>query len=165
MEIPHAYHADLDALTRLEALCFPPAEAAGLDAFRSRLAVYPNHFWLLWQSGHLVSYVNGPVTDQPDLADWMYHDPSVHREHGAWQMIFGVGTTPQSRSHGCAAQVLRQVIEDAARQGRKGLVLTCKDALVPYYARFGFRDEGMSSSQHGGVAWHQMRLTLPALTF
>ena len=83
MEIRHAYHADLDALTRLEALCFPPAEAAGLDALRSRLAVYPNHFWLLWQSGHLVSYVNGPVTDQPDLADWMYHDPSVHREHGA----------------------------------------------------------------------------------
>ncbi len=44
-------------------------------------------------------------------------------------------------------------------QGRKGLVLTCKEALIHYYAKFGFLDEGVSSSQHGGAVWHQMRLT------
>ena len=47
---------------------------------------------------------------------------------------------------------------DARQQGRRGLVLTCKDRLVPYYAKFGFADEGMSDSNHGGVAWHQMRV-------
>ena len=26
-------------------------------------------------------------------------------------------------------------IADAKRQGRKGLVLTCKEALIPYYAK------------------------------
>ena len=44
--------------------------------------------------------------------------------------------------------------------GRKGLVLTCKERLLPYYAQFGFRDEGVSDkSTHGNVVWHQMRLT------
>lgn len=44
-------------------------------------------------------------------------------------------------------------------QGRRGLVLTCKDRLVHYYAKFGFVSEGVSASTHGGVVWYQMRLT------
>ena len=39
-------------------------------------------------------------------------------------------------------------------------MLTCLDDLIPFYARLGFADEGLSTSNHGGVPWHQMRLTL-----
>ena len=66
---------------------------------------------------------------------------------------------PAHRKQGHAGQLLRRAIADARAQGRRGLVLTCKDALVPYYAGFGFEDEGASASTHGGVPWHQMRLT------
>ena len=55
--------------------------------------------------------------------------------------------------------LLKRAIDDAGKQGRRGLVLTCKERLVPYYAKFGFVNEGVSSSTHGGVTWHQMRLT------
>ena len=41
----------------------------------------------------------------------------------------------------------------------KGLVLTCKDKLIHYYAKFGFVNEGVSASVHGNVTWYQMRLT------
>ena len=52
------------------------------------------------------------------------------------------------------------MIQEAEEQKRKGLVLTCKDALVPYYAKFGFVNEGVSTqSTHGNVVWNQMRLT------
>ncbi len=37
----------------------------------------------------------------------------------------------------------RRAIYDAKQQGRKGLVLTCKEKLVSYYAKFGFWDEGV----------------------
>ena len=58
-----------------------------------------------------------------------------------------------------AGALLRRAIEDARRQGRKGLVLTCKERLVAYYAGFGFADEGVTGkSTHGGAVWHQMRL-------
>lgn len=43
--------------------------------------------------------------------------------------------------------------------GRAGVVLTCKERLIPYYERFGFRNEGLSASTHGGETWYQMRLT------
>ena len=74
-------------------------------------------------------------------------------------MIFGVDTIPAYRRRGCAEQVLNRVIEDTRKAGRKGLVLTCKEHLVHYYAKFGFVSEGVSGSTHGGVRWYQMRLT------
>ena len=150
--------ANLEALTQVEAACFPPAEAATREEFRARLAVYPDHFWLLYDRGRLVSFVNGMVTDEADLRDEMYQDASLHREDGAWQMIFGVNTLPEARRRGYARLLLRRAIEDARAQGRKGLVLTCKEALLDYYGQFGFVSEGVSGSTHGGVLWYQMRL-------
>ena len=106
-----------------------------------------------------MSFVNGMATDEPDLRDEMFADATLHRADGAWQMIFGVATIPEYQRQGCAGAVLQQAIEDAKVQGRKGLVLTCKDFRVHYYAKFGFEDEGVSQSEHGGAVWHQMRLT------
>ena len=47
MLIRTATPADLDAVAAIEAECFPAAEAAGRASLARRLAVYPNHFWLL----------------------------------------------------------------------------------------------------------------------
>ena len=152
--------ADLAAVAAVEGACFPAAEAATEKDFAARLAVYPNHFWLLEEDdGTLVSFVNGLVTDEPLLRDEMYADASLHNEQGAWQMVFGVNTLPQYRRRGLAGQVLERVIADARAQGRKGCVLTCKDKLIHYYEKFGFQNEGVSASTHGGVVWYDMRLT------
>ena len=160
MHIRTASMTDLAALTVVEAACFPTAEAATEKDFAARLTVYPNHFWLLeTEEGEVVSFVNGMVTDEAHLRDEMYADATLHNERGAWQMIFGVNTLPAYRRQGLAEQVLRRVIADAKAQGRKGCVLTCKDALVHYYAKFGFENEGVSESTHGGVVWYEMRLT------
>lgn len=159
MEIRTGTMEDLNAIAQVEALCFPPAEAASKESFRRRLEVYPSHFWLLWEGETLVGFVNGMVTDEPDLRDEMFDDASLHNRAGSWQMIFGVATRPDYQRQGCAARLLRRAIRDAGHQGRAGLVLTCKDYRIPYYAQFGFEDEGVCGSSHGGAVWHQMRLT------
>lgn len=149
---------DLNAVTEVEAACFPPAEAADKKTFQERLTVYPEHFWLLFDGEKLVSFVNGMVTDEPDLSDEMYENAHMHDPDGRWQMIFGVNTIPAFRRQGCAGVLLRQAIADAKEQRREGLVLTCKDKLISYYEKFGFRTEGISQSVHGGAVWYQMRL-------
>ena len=159
MKIRTATMADLPAVTRLEAICFLEAEAATEASFARRLEVYPNHFWILTDGKTVVSFVNGMVTDEPDLRDEMYDSADLHNENGAWQMIFGVDTHPAYRRQGCAGRLLAHVIAEAKAQCRKGLVLTCKDALVHYYAKLGFVSEGVSQSTHGDVVWYQMRLT------
>ena len=160
MEIRTAGTEDITALTAVEAECFPPAEAATAQEFVERVRYYGNHFWLLYEGDKLISFVDGFVTDEADLTDEMYADAALHDENGAWQMIFGVNTLPRCRCRGYAGLLLQRAIADARAQGRKGLVLTCKERLLPYYAQFGFRDEGVSDkSTHGNVVWHQMRLT------
>ena len=160
MQIRTATMADLDAVTAVEAACFPAAEAATAADFAARLEEYPNHFWLLEaDDGTIVSFVDGLVTDEPLLRDEMYSDVSFHNEQGAWQMIFGVNTLPAYRKQGMAGRIIRRVIEDARAQGRKGCVLTCKDKLIHYYETFGFVSEGVSESVQGGVVWYDMRLT------
>ena len=112
----------------------------------------------MFDGEQLVSFVDGFVSDGADLTDAMYEEAERHNEKGAWQMIFGVNTLPEYRRRGLAGALLQQMIQEAEEQKRKGLVLTCKDALVPYYAKFGFVNEGVSESVHGNVVWYQMRL-------
>ena len=158
--IRHARMVDIDAITAVEAACFPATEAATREEFEGRIQYYGDHFWLLYEGDQLISFVDGFVTDEADLTDEMYERAEMHDEHGAWQMIFGVNTIPACRRHGYAGELICRAIQDAKKQGRKGLVLTCKDRLVPYYAKFGFVNEGVSDSAHGNVVWNQMRLTL-----
>lgn len=157
MEIRTATIADLTQIAAVEAECFPAAEAATKEEFAERIKYYGNHFWLMFEGEKLIAFVDGFVTDKPDLTDEMYEQAEMHDENGAWQMIFGVNTIPAYRKHGYAGQLLQCAIEDARKRERKGLVLTCKEKLIAYYAKFGFENEGISESVHGNVTWYQMR--------
>lgn len=155
--IRHASLSDLEAVTQLEELCFSKADGATRESFEKRLHVFPEHFWLLESEGTLISMINGMVSDYDTLLDEMYEDAGMHDEQGAWQMIFGVETRPDDRRKGFAEILLRHVIEDVRKDGRKGLVLTCKEHMVHYYEKFGFVNEGLSESVHGGAEWYHMR--------
>lgn len=160
MEIRTASLQDLEDIAAVEAACFPVAEAATKAEFAERIQHYGDHFLLLYDKQKLIAFVDGFVTDEQNLTDEMYEKASLHNENGAWQMIFGVNTIPECRKKGYAGQLIRCAIEQAKKEGRKGLVLTCKDKLLHYYENFGFVNEGVSKSVHGNVVWYQMRLTL-----
>ena len=157
MELRRGRASDAAALAEIEAACFPAAEAAAAEEIAARLKVYANHFYVLWDGARPVAFIDGMTTDEQDLRDEMYADASLHDAQGAWQMIFGLNTLPEYRRRGCAGRLIEALCAAAQEQGRRGVVLTCKEKLVPYYAKFGFADGGVSQSAHGGVVWHQMR--------
>ena len=158
MQIRMATMEDLDEIAFVESECFPFEEAATKEKFAERIKEYGTHFWLMCEEEKVIAFVDGMVTDEKNLTDEMYENASMHQEDGAWQMIFGVNTLPAYRNHSYAGELLKRAIADAKDQGRKGLVLTCKDRLVHYYAKFGFENEGVSESVHGNIVWNQMRL-------
>ena len=84
MSIRHALPADVDTLAEIEAASYPPAEGASRQSIAGRVAVYPDCFWLLDEGGEVKAFVNGFVTDMPDLTDEMYDDPHLHTPKGAW---------------------------------------------------------------------------------
>ncbi len=158
LKIRHATLEDAKKISELENICFPFAEAASEESIFRRVKAFPNHFWLGFDGDNLVSFVNGLATNQKDLTDEMYENENLHDESGNWQMIFGVDTNPAFQHRGFASKVMEQVISDAKDQGRKGIVLTCKEKLRTFYEKFGFVSEGVSDSTHGGVVWLQLRL-------
>lgn len=150
---------DLKLVTRVEAECFPPAEACPEELFNERLESYPECFWLLFDDDTILGFIDGFVTDDEILTDEMFADASLHNPKGAWQMIFGLNTLPQYRRRGYAGMMIKALIDAAREESRKGVILTCKEKLIHYYASFGFINEGLSVSNHGGEVWYQMRIT------
>lgn len=160
MFIRKATIKDLDQITELEAACFLPEEAADRERLKGRLERYPDGFWLGFDDFmNLICYVAGPLTKEKDLVDEMFEDPSVHDPDGDWRMIFSVCTLPAEQHKGNASIVLQRMIRETKAMGKKGIVLTCKEPKIQYYAKFGFINEGISVSNHGGAEWYQMRIT------
>ena len=113
IEIRSALPSDLDAIAADEAESFPAAGGGTSGSFESGLAAYGNHFWLLFVDGELASFVDGLVTNDPDLKDEMYEDASMHDESGTWQMIFGVVARPRFRKQGYGGELLKRVVGGA----------------------------------------------------
>lgn len=90
------------------------AGAATEKEFVEKVKYYGNHFWLMYESGKLIAFVDGFVTDELDLTDEMYTNAAMHDENGAWQMIFGVNTLPDYRKHGYAGKLICRMASDAA---------------------------------------------------
>lgn len=154
---------DLQAVTAVEAECFPAAEAAGAEAFQARIAAFPECFFVAEEeNGRLIGMINGAVTDRKTICDEMFEDAGLHRPDGAYQSIFGLDVIPERRCQGVAAALMEHMIQSAREAGRKGVILTCKDRLIPYYEKFGYRSMGLSDSVHGGAVWYDMILEFPA---
>lgn len=153
--------SDLDVVTLLEATCFPQAEAAPRDVFDERIAAFSESFFVAENEGEIIGFINGNVTDERVISDEMLANTALHNPKGAYQAIFGLSVIPTFQKQGYAAQLLRHLITDAKDKGRKGVILTCKDKLLPYYTRFGFQNMGLSQSTHGGSMWYDMIIEFP----
>ena len=155
--IRQARPEDLDQVAEVERICFPEAEAAGRESLRLRIQAFPESFLVAEeQGGAIIGFINGAVTDKKTISDDMFEDAGLHKEDGAYQSIFGLDVLPQYRRQGIAAALMEGLIRSAEEKGRKGLILTCKERLIPYYGKFGYRNMGVSESLHGGAVWYDM---------
>lgn len=151
--------AYLDAVTEVEQICFPPAEAAGREDFEMRFTSPAYRcFGAFLADGTMIGFVNGALYHEPALPDELYHNVTKLSADGMWQTIFGLNVLPQYRRQGIATKLIKTIIEESRRAGRKGVVLTCKDRLRPLYEAVGFEWQGVSASTHGNAVWNDMLL-------
>lgn len=162
--IRNAKIEDLDRLADMEAASYPREEGAGSESIKERIESFADCFWILEENGNIISFINGMSTDEEDLQDIMYENAAMHNKAGKWQMIFSVVTDKSARCAGNASKLMKQVIKDCKSRGKAGIVLTCKDRLRGFYERFGYKDEGISHSNHGDAIWYQMRLIFSETT-
>jgi predicted GNAT family N-acyltransferase len=159
MKIRNANLYDLEEVYALESVCFPVEEAATKESLKKRLTLYSQCFWVIEDNDKIISMINGMTTNELYLKDEMYNNTDLYCEKGDWLVIFGVDTLPDYRKSGLASRLMSYVIDTAKHQKRKGIILTCKQHLIHFYEKFGFQNEGIASSEHGGVVWYHMRIT------
>lgn len=157
--IRHAGPQDLDAVSAVENACFPPQEAATRAAFQARLSTFPESFLVALDGGRIVGLVNGCCTTEPYLGDALYAPDCPHSPEHPWQTVFGLAVLPEYQHRGIAGALLRQLIELSRQRRKAGLILTCKQEKIGFYAGFGFQCRGISASSHGGAVWYDMVLT------
>ena len=150
--------SDLDRVTEIEYICFPAEQAATRAAFEQRIKTFPSHFILLEHEGTPIGFVNGAVLDARYIEDEMYERTDSHNERGAYQSVYGLDVLPEYRGHGLAHKLMAQLIDQAKKEGRRGVTLTCLDEKIGFYETMGFKNEGVSDSSHGGVVWNNMIL-------
>lgn len=151
---------DLSRMAEIESICFPKSEAAHLEDFQSRFSHFPENFFVAVdkQTDEVVGFINGATNDEPSLPDEMYHDSSLHKKNGQYLTVFGIDVIPSYQKNGIGAKLMNRYIEWAKETHKKGIILTCKDKLVHWYEKFGYKRIGVSSSSHGGSKWNDMHL-------
>ena len=149
---------DLDAVARIEAACFPAAEAAPGKVLAQRIATFPDSFFVAVKDGKAAGFINGCATDERVICDPMFEDLTYHKPEGRYQSIFGLDVLPEYRHQGIARRLMEHMIQDARERGRRGLILTCKEHLMGFYGSFGYRSLCISESVHGGAVWYDMIL-------
>ena len=150
--------SDLDRVTEIEYICFPAEQAATRAAFEQRIKTFPSHFILLEHEGMPIGFVNGAVLDARYIEDEMYERTDSHNERGAYQSVYGLDVLPEYRGRGLAHKLMAQLIDQAKKEGRRGVTLTCLDEKIGFYETMGFKNEGVSDSSHGGVVWNNIIL-------
>ena len=105
---------DLDAVCRVENRCFPAAEAATREAFRTRIALFPERFLVaeLPDVG-IVGLINGCCTDTPVLGDELYEPDCPHGLKNPWQTVFGLAVDPKYQHRGIAKALMHALVTRA----------------------------------------------------
>lgn len=152
---------DLDDISKLENICFNKEEAATKEAFEYRIGAFPESFYVaVNENNEIVGLVNGCVTDNLVISDELFEPGGGHNPVGKNQTVFGLLVDPRFQKKGIAAELMVAIMESAKKAGREKIILTCKENLIQYYEGFGYINNGVSKSTHGGAVWYDMMADL-----
>lgn len=160
LKIRNVLLEDLNYITEIETTCFPDAEAAQRDILKKRISVFPEGFFVAELDNEIIGFINGGVTNKNHIEDEFFATMNLHIPNGNNIVIFGLDVHPKHQRKGYAKELMNHFIESAKKDGRKNVLLTCKEHLIEFYKQFGYLNEGISESVHGGAKWYDMYLEL-----
>ncbi|MCO7175747.1 GNAT family N-acetyltransferase [Sporolactobacillus kofuensis] len=156
MILRHVRQEDLKQLVGLENTGFTPEEAATENAFINRIATIPDTFIIAEEAQKIIGYVNGPVISVPFITDDLFNTTLPNPEKGGHQSILGILVDPNHQRKGIACLLLKALEKEAKKNERLTVTLTCREALIPFYEKNGYTNQGIAESQHGGIKWFTM---------
>lgn len=156
MKFRKATIEDLPTLIELENKGFTLKEAATPEAIAQRIEIISDTFIIAEQESEIAGYINGPVIPQKYITDDLFETIKPNPDIGGYLSVLGLVVSEKYQKQGLGGQLLNQFENIARKNARFGVTLTCRDMLVPFYEKYGYKNEGLSDSQHASVQWYNL---------
>ena len=151
---------DLDRCFEIESVSYSGDEAATRDKILKRINTYPEGFIVLENDREIIGFINSGATNKVELSDEEFKELVGHDPEGKHIVILSVVIHPCYQGKGMASKLMQSFIEKMKLLDKSDIYLICQTELIDMYARYGFVDLGKSDSDHGGMSWNEMSLSL-----
>ncbi|OLL31243.1 GNAT family N-acetyltransferase [Burkholderia sp. SRS-W-2-2016] len=156
----NAQPADVDRCYQIEISAYEGDEAATREKIATRIAQYPQGFLVMEIDGRVVGFINSGCAYDVVMSDEAFKELVGHDAAAPNVVIMSVVLDPAEQGKGYASLLMRTFIEQMRAMGKATIHLMCKDRHVELYRKFGYDYVRPSESDHGGMAWHEMVMTL-----
>ncbi|WP_285424881.1 GNAT family N-acetyltransferase [Pseudomonas sp. efr-133-TYG-103a] len=155
-----AVASDAARCYQIESTAYEGDEAATLAKIQTRIAQYPQGFLILEDAGAIVGFINSGCAHDVVMSDEDFKELIGHSADAPNVVIMSVVVDPAQQGKGFATLLMREFVSRMNALGKSSIHLMCKERHVPLYQRMGYQYVKPSPSDHGGMAWHEMVMTL-----
>ncbi|UWR21275.1 GNAT family N-acetyltransferase [Sulfitobacter sp. S190] len=152
--------SDTDRCFAIETSAYEGDEAATHTKISERIATYPEGFLILEVDGEVVGFINSGCAYEVEMSDEDFKELIGHDPDAPNVVIMSVVVDPTVQGRGYSRALMDAFIGRMRRMGKSSIHLMCKEHHVPLYERFGYSYLRPSTSDHGGMIWHEMSLDL-----
>ena len=152
--------ADVDRCYAIEINAYEGDEAATREKIATRIAQYPQGFMCLENEGQVIGFINAGCAWDVVMSDEEFKELIGHDLAAPNVVIMSVVLDPAYQGKGYSTLMMQQFIKLMKQMDKHTIHLMCKTHHVDLYKKFGYQYIKPSASDHGGMAWHEMLMTL-----
>lgn len=151
---------DADRCFEIESAAYEGEEAATLPKICTRIADYPQGFLVMECSEKIIGFINSGCAHEVVMSDEAFKELIGHDPAAPNVVIMSVVIDPAYQGRGYASVMMKTFVQQMCQAGKQTIHLMCKQRHVDLYAKQGYRYVKPSSSDHGGMSWHEMVMDL-----
>ncbi|HGA7337896.1 TPA: GNAT family N-acetyltransferase [Salmonella enterica subsp. enterica serovar Saintpaul] len=152
--------ADVERCYDIEITSYEGDEAATREKIATRINLYPEGFLCMELDGDIIGFINAGCAWEVVMSDEKFKELAGHDPDAPNAVIMSVVVHPDFQGKGYSSLLMREFVARMKALGKKTINLMCKDCHVNLYAHFGYQYIKPSESEHGGMVWHEMMMTL-----
>ncbi|WP_137925055.1 GNAT family N-acetyltransferase [Cupriavidus sp. 2SB] len=152
--------SDTDRCYHIEISAYEGDEAATRDKIATRIATYPEGFMILEVDGKIVGFINCGCAYEVVMSDDAFKELVGHDPDAPNVVVMSVVLDPEYQGKGYAKLMMQSFVTQMTNMGKQTIHLMCKDRHIGLYEKMGYTYVKPSTSDHGGLAWHEMAMNL-----
>ncbi|ASJ75697.1 GNAT family N-acetyltransferase [Granulosicoccus antarcticus] len=144
----------------IETLAYEGDEAATLEKITQRLTQYSQGFLILEIEEKVIGFINSACAFEVEMADEEFKELIGHDPKAPNVVVLSVVVDPAYQRQAHSEALMVEFVKRMSEMGKSSIHLMCREQHIRLYEKFGYRYIQPSASDHGGMVWHEMIMTL-----